>query len=76
MKIEDLKEAVGEMMNEVSLQGLLDVADDLGDTHWDDHFFHDLSPIEKKVIIGLAQVGGLEKAQNISSFLVVVFSIV
>jgi hypothetical protein len=66
MNIKDLKEAVGEMMNEVSLQGLMDVADDLGDTHYDDHFFGDLSPIEKKVIIGLAQTGGTPKARNIS----------
>ncbi len=66
MKIEDLKEAVGELMNEVSLQGLMNVADEIGDTRYDDHFFDDLSPAEKKVIIGLAQTGGHPKAQNIS----------
>ena len=66
MKLEDLKEAVAELMNEVSLQGLMDVAADLGDTHFDDHFFDDLSPIEKKVIIGLAQVGTDPKAQQVS----------
>lgn len=53
-------------MNEVSLQGLMNVADEIGDTRFDDHFFDDLSPIEQKVIIGLAQVGTDPKAQNIS----------
>ena len=66
MKLKDLKEAVTELINEVSLQGLHNVADALGDTHYNDNFFVDLSPIEKKVIIGLAQVGTDPKAQNIS----------
>ena len=66
MNIKDLKEAVGELMNEVSLQGLMNVADEIGDSNYDDHFFDDLSPIEQKVIVGLAQTGGHPKAQNIS----------
>tara|TARA_B100000674_G_C37973356_1_gene978034 strand:+ start:1392 stop:3335 length:1944 start_codon:yes stop_codon:yes gene_type:complete len=56
MKLEDFKEAVTELINEISVADVMDVADDVGRMSQGKDFFAHLSKPEQKVIRAVAQV--------------------